>query len=70
MHGELIPVPFNLNTLHKVYDKETYDDILKKNLGYKERALKFIEKKERAKDRQKAEAQAQLELDLEIEKGD
>ena len=54
----------------KVYDKETYDDILKKNLGYKERALKFIEKKERAKDRRKAEAQAQLELDLEIEKGD
>lgn len=22
VHGELIPVPFNLNTLHKVYDKE------------------------------------------------
>ena len=54
----------------KVYDKETYDDILKKNLGYKERAIKYIERKERAKDKAKAEAQAQLELDLEIEKGD
>lgn len=54
----------------KVYDKETYDDILKKNLGYKERAIKYIERKERAKEKAKAEAQAQLELDLEIEKGD
>ncbi len=25
VHGELIPIPFNLNTLHKVYDKEKAD---------------------------------------------
>ncbi len=29
VHGELIPVPFNLNTLHKVYDKETADALEK-----------------------------------------
>ncbi len=27
VHGELIPVPFNLNTLHKVYDKEKADEL-------------------------------------------
>ncbi|MBO5371561.1 MAG: UDP-galactopyranose mutase [Lachnospiraceae bacterium] len=29
VHGELIPVPFNLNTLHKVYDKEKADKLEK-----------------------------------------
>ena len=27
VHGTLIPVPFNLNTLHMVYDKEKADEI-------------------------------------------
>lgn len=27
VHGELIPVPFNLNTLHKVYEKEKADEL-------------------------------------------
>lgn len=27
VHGELIPVPFNLNTLHKVYGKEKADEL-------------------------------------------
>lgn len=27
VHGELIPVPFNLNTLHKVYRKEKADEL-------------------------------------------
>ncbi|MBO5303044.1 MAG: UDP-galactopyranose mutase [Lachnospiraceae bacterium] len=29
VHGELIPVPFNLNTLHKVYDEKTADELEK-----------------------------------------
>ena len=27
VHGKLIPVPFNLNTLHEVYDKEKADEL-------------------------------------------
>lgn len=30
VHGTLIPVPFNLNTLHMVYDKEKADELEKK----------------------------------------
>lgn len=30
VHGKLIPVPFNLNTLHMVYDKEKADELEKK----------------------------------------
>lgn len=32
VHGELIPIPFNLNTLHMVYDKDKADELEEKLL--------------------------------------
>lgn len=47
-----------------VFDKETYDNILAKNLGHKDRALAYKEKVKKQVEKKKVEKEAQKQLSL------
>ena len=48
IHGRLMPIPFNLNTLHMVYDKEKADNLEKKLIAAfgKETRVPFLKLRE------------------------